>query len=435
MARSKKHTASKYVRRTRRQADLLTALFIIVVVLCILLALAYMFRDRLPDDVRVVVERIVSVLVKGDDSDEKRKPAVVGDGEISFHFIYFDNDYAGDSIYIKAGESDILIDAGARSSNQKVIEDYINQYVTDGKLEYVVATHADQDHIACFAGTTKTSLFDSYECGTIIDFPLSDKTSATYTRYCKNRDAEVEAGAVHYTALECYNEINGAKRVYELSAGVTMEILYNYYYENKSADENNYSVCLLFRHGERKFLFTGDLEKEGEAKLVDFYSETDTLKDVEFYKAGHHGSKTSSTMALLSVARPNMCVVSCCAGSVEYTQIAANTFPTQTFIDNISQFTDKVYVTAQATVVETDGKWKNTSYAPLNGNIVVLSSKQGVEVKCSVSDTLLKDTQWMLNNRTMPLPWKGESSGKDKLSVTFGCAYIVSRRKATLVVA
>ena len=38
-------------------------------------------------------------------------------GEISFHFMMLGNSNAGDSIYIKAGENDILIDAGSRENS------------------------------------------------------------------------------------------------------------------------------------------------------------------------------------------------------------------------------------------------------------------------------------------------------------------------------
>ena len=63
---------------------------------------------------------------------------------------------------------------------------------------------------------------------------------------------------------------------------------------------------------------------------------------VDLYKAAHHGSKTSSTMDFLNLIQPKMCVVSCSAGNPEYTSNYLNVFPTQTFVSNISKFTDKV---------------------------------------------------------------------------------------------
>lgn len=318
-------------------------------------------------------------------------------GDLSFHFMELGNKYAGDSIYIKAGDADILIDAGSRASSTETTSAYIDQYCTDGVLEYVIATHADQDHIAGFAGSSSSpSIFDRYECEVIIDFPLTDKDSQTYENYVAQRDAEVEAGAVHYTALECYNNENGAQRVYQLSDGVEMEILYNYFYENRSADENNYSVCLLFNQGDKHFLFTGDLEEEGEEYLVQY----NELPEVELFKAGHHGSKTSSNDCLLSVIRPKIVCVCCCAGTDEYTDEPANQFPTQDMIDRVAKYTGRVYVTSLGDESAEDG------FVSMNGNIVVTSNRSGVSVRCSNNDVLLKDTDWFKANRTAPSQWQ-----------------------------
>ena len=317
-------------------------------------------------------------------------------GDLSIHFMELGNEYAGDSVYIKAGETDILIDAGSRASSTDTTSEYIDQYCTDGVLEYVIATHADQDHIAGFAGSDSSpSIFDRYECEVIIDFPRTDKDTQTYKKYVANRDAEVEAGATHYTALQCWNEEDGAQKVYELSDGIEMEILYNYYYEHDSADENNYSVCLMINQGDRHFLFTGDLEEEGEAYLV----ENNTLPKVEIFKAGHHGSKTSSTDRLLQVIQPKIVCVCCCAGTDEYTDTKENQFPTQAMIDRVAPYTDKVYVTSQVDESAESG------YRSMNGNIVVTSGRDGVTVECSENNTLLKDTAWFKANRTMPDAW------------------------------
>ena len=274
----------------------------------------------------------------------KKETFIQPTGELSFHFMTLGNNYNGDSIYVKAGDVDILIDAGSRAGSVPTIQSYVNQYCTDNILEYVIVTHADQDHIAGFAATE--SIFDLYECETIIDFALTDKETATYDRYIENREEEVANGAVHYTALECWNEENGAKKSYQLTDSITMNILYNYYYEHESTDENNYSVCVLFEHGSKKFLFTGDLEEDGEEYLV----QNNNLSQVELYKAGHHGSKTSSNDVLLEKIKPKIVCTTCVAGSVEFLTTApqnlSNSFPTQAFIDRVSQYTDKVYVTS-----------------------------------------------------------------------------------------
>jgi len=211
------------------------------------------------------------------------------------------------------------------------------------------------------------------------------------------RDKEVENGAKHYTALECWNNENGAKRSYELADGMTMNILYQEFYEKKTSDENDYSVCMLLTQGEKNYLFTGDLEHEGEQSLV----ESNDLPKCDLFKGGHHGSPTSNTPELFAVIQPKIVCVCCCCGSDEYTENVMNMFPSQAFVDNVAPYTDKVYVTT----IVSDNK---DGFASMNGNIVVASDGETVTVNGSNNNTLFKDTDWFKANRVMPDAWKEE---------------------------
>ena len=336
--------------------------------------------------------------------DPLPKAATFGDKDLSFHFLELGNNYTGDSTYIKAGDVDILIDAGSRQNSADAISEYVDRYCTDGTLEYVIATHAHQDHIAGFTNTSgRDGIFKRYECGVIIDFAETNATSAVYQNYVAARDAEVAAGAKHYTAADCVEERNGAQKTYVLGEGISMTVLDQDYYWGKSSDENNYSVCILFNHGDNYYLFTGDLEEDGEKSLV----KRNSLPEVQLFKAGHHGSYTASTDALLSVIKPKIVCVCCCAGAVEYTQNKENTFPSQAFIDRVAPYTAKVYVTTVGTVEfnKEKNKYEDKGFASMNGVITVISSGGNVTVTCSENDTLLKDTAWFAANRTRPPAW------------------------------
>lgn len=309
--------------------------------------------------------------------------------ELSIHFLELGNKYTGDSVYIKAGENDILIDAGSRNASAGTIANYINNYVTDNKLEYVIATHAHQDHISGFVGTsTVPGIFDRYEVGIIIDFPRTKATSQVYQYYVKERDEEIASGAKHYTALECWNNENEAKRSYDLGSGITLNILYNYYYDHDSNDENEYSVCVLISQGAKHFLFTGDLEEKGEEYLV----QHNDLPEVEVFKAGHHGSYTASTDKLLDAIKPKNIVVCCCCGSDEYTSNKDNQFPSQAFIDRAFKHTKNVYVTT----IVSDNK---NGYESMNGTVVVTSNQNEFKIEGTNNNTLLIDTEWFKKNR------------------------------------
>lgn len=350
-------------------------------IILIVAVLGYFFRGE-----------IVAFWEKLTDSNEPQKPPVdILTDELSIHFLELGSWNTGDCTLIKIGDVEVLIDAGADYDSAGAIVPYVRQYCTDGVLEYVIATHAHMDHIAGFVGNKENpGIFESFVCETIIDFPRTDATSKVYANYCEYRDAEVASGAKHYTALQCYRQTDGAKRVYELAEGVELEILYQKYYERSAGTENDYSVCCIINQGNNHYLFTGDLESDGEESLV----QNNNLPHCVLYKAGHHGSKTSSSYALLDEITPEVVCVCCCCGSDEYTSTDANQFPTQEFCTRISDYTDLVYVTT----ISTDNE--NRRYASMNGNIVFLSNGKEYRVECSASDTVLKDTEWFRAHRT-----------------------------------
>ena len=144
----------------------------------------------------------------------------------------------------------------------------------------------------------------------------------------------------------------------------------------------------MINQGDKHFLFTGDLEEKGEEKLVEY----NELPVVEVFKAGHHGSYTASSELLLSVIKPKIVCVCCCAGSDEYTDKNENMFPAQDFISRVCKYTENVYVTS---IVDDS----SLGYTSMNGNIVVTSNNSGVSVNCSNNNTVLKDTEWFKKNR------------------------------------
>lgn len=328
---------------------------------------------------------------------KKEEPKNIITDDLQIHFLELGNNRSGDCTLIKVGDTEVLVDAGSQESSAETIGNYLNDYVTDGKIEYVIATHAHDDHISAFVGTKKVKgIFDRFEFGTIIDFPKTDqklKTNAgndtLYKQYCDKRDALVEGGAIHYTALQCWNEADGAQKSYQLAEDITLNFLYQKFYEEKSSTENNYSVCFLLTQGNNNYLFTGDLEKEGEESLV----EKNNLPHCKLFKAGHHGSKTSSNDILLEKITPEIVCVCCCCGSTEYTPNIANVFPTQDFCDRVTKYTDKIYVT---TMYSETAEGKHVS---LNGNIIVSSNGGEVKVTCSGSSEPFTKSEWYLTYR------------------------------------
>ena len=333
---------------------------------------------------------------------------VIRNENLSIHFLELGNGSIGDCVYIKAGDTDILIDAGSKRNSAPTLANYINQYCEDGILEYVIATHAHEDHIAGFVGEGSTKgLFDLFSCETIIEFAKYNTSSQVSKDYFAKRTAQVQNGANCYTALQCVNNENGAKKVYDLTpdGSITMEILdQKYYHQKMSSGENDHSVCVLISQGDNHYLFTGDLEKAGEESLVQL---NPNLPEVELYKGGHHGSSTSSNEVLMKKVKPKCVCVCSCMGSVEYSQyVYYGTFPTQDFINRVAPYTDKVYVTTYMSVKYANNKYTNDQYRSANGNIVFACTDGQITMYFSNNNLKLKDTDWFKEYRVCPDYWK-----------------------------
>ena len=365
------------------------ALALIVGIACSFVVTTYFTLPK--TDVLTVTEEVY--YTNNGSLNRVEKLTEIADADISVHFLELGNKYTGDCTYIKTPNADILIDCGSKSNSIPTVSNYLNQYVTDGKLEYVIVTHAHQDHYAGFATSTKIeSIFDLYVCENIITFSQTNQkaTATMYSNFVRELNDEKNAGANVYTALDCINQTNGASREYSISDEYTLEILNSHYYTNSASTENDYSVCLMIKGQNKNFLFTGDLEEDGEEYLVAM----NDLPKVDLYKAGHHGSKTSSSTTLMNEIQPKTVCVCCCAGSPEYTKTPENQFPTQTFIDNVSKWTDEIYVTTLCV------DYANNEFTSFNGNIVYMVSEEGYNVKCSNNDIFLKDSDWFKSNRT-----------------------------------
>lgn len=69
--------------------------------------------------------------------------------------------------------------------------------------------------------------------------------------------------------------------------------------------KNEDSLSLFFRLASRNWLFTGDLGQEGEKEIIQKMN-----LEVDYFKLGHHGSKTSSNPDFLHVIKPKLVFIS-----------------------------------------------------------------------------------------------------------------------------
>ena len=203
----------------------------------------------------------------------------------------------GDSIFLRSMKGDtILIDVGGKvtfgtkekwqessqtSNAEKTLIPYL-QARGVSQIDYLVLTHTDTDHIG--------DLEEVAKCFKIKEICVS-QGALTKSSFVKR-----------LWTIKC--------PVHTLKAGDKLPMMgsnLQVLYPNKIGDGgNNDSIVLYGKLLGSSFLFTGDLEKEGEEELMASYP---TLR-ASVLKAGHHGSKGSSSEAFLDQLHPSLALVS-----------------------------------------------------------------------------------------------------------------------------
>lgn len=229
----------------------------------------------------------------------------------------------GDCILISCDGENMLIDCG-EMSEFKTVKKYLDSQGVKS-FEYVVGTHPHSDHMGGMADVVRT-----YDIGEFIIPPLNDENIPTSLYFEKFLDAAEERD-LNLSAAK-----TGRK---ERIGSAEFEIIYPD--RCKGSNANNYSVGIILRHGENSFIFTGDAESSAEEEMVS----SGRLEKIDVYKAGHHGSKTSSSKAFLEAVRPDIVVISCGKDN-KYGH------PTPEALKRIKKFTDEIYRTDESGTVK-----------------------------------------------------------------------------------
>lgn len=168
------------------------------------------------------------------------------------------------------------------------------------KLDYLVLTHPHADH----TGGAREVL-RNFAVGQLLVPPWDAQAGGETADWPRGLfDLAAEQGTDVITAED--------GTVYPLGSG-TLTVLQGgeselYDTDDSSAHVNNASLCTLFEAGNFRYLSTGDAESAAEQRLVDRYGKA---LHATLFKAGHHGSSTSSTEALLQVVQPQAVAISC----------------------------------------------------------------------------------------------------------------------------
>ena len=228
-------------------------------------------------------------------------------------YVSYINVGQGDSILIKLGDCDILIDAGVANQGSTVSKYLKAQGVDD--IELMISTHPDADHCGGL-----TTVLNDFVVEEVWASPLT-KTTAAYKNF---------ASAVSKEGLTMETPSVGTIYTYEY---MTLTVLYN---GAGTSDSNDSSIVVMLQYGSFRFLFTGDISSTIESKLVS-NSNIDLSCDV--LKVAHHGSKYSSNMEFLRATGAKYGVI--CVGENSYGH------PTSSALNNLKNAGISVYRTDQ----------------------------------------------------------------------------------------
>ncbi len=157
------------------------------------------------------------------------------------------------------------------------------------KIDHILATHADADHIQGLVDVAKNFQIDSAFIGRS---PMNDPDFVELTKVLYRRGITTE--------IVSRGEI--------LRFGdCAIEVLYPFASSDENApSDNNNSVVLRIVYGSRVILLTGDIERAAETELV---SSGGTLA-ADLVKVPHHGSRTSSTKSFVDATRAQYAIIS-----------------------------------------------------------------------------------------------------------------------------
>ena len=208
------------------------------------------------------------------------KPA----GDLTVHYIDVGQ---ADCILLECDGKFMLIDGGNRDDGQLVISYLQSCGVTE--LEAVVCTHAHEDHVgglpavlAVYPTAAVYSPTKTYSSNVFDDF--------LYYVDQQRLEVIIPAPGDQFRLGEAQVTVLGPVKTY--------------------AEPNNTSIVLLVTFGNTRFLFTGDMEKEAENDMLDYWEDRMDWK-VDGLKDGHHGSSSSSGYRFLYETDPTYDIISC----------------------------------------------------------------------------------------------------------------------------
>ena len=220
----------------------------------------------------------------------------------------------GDAVLIRTGKQTILIDSANVTKHTELVRELEKLSVT--KIDKLILTHPHIDHIGgakMLMNPSKKDLnaypyLEKISVAKVYDNGVAH-VSKTYKGYMETaRDKKIPRQALK--AGDTLDLGNGVKfKVISPTAEFVDFINVGDYDKKDRANRmNNTSIVGKLTYKNFSMMFTGDCEKESEAKILANNKEKDLKCDV--LKSGHHGINTSSSKKFVAAINPSCVLVS-----------------------------------------------------------------------------------------------------------------------------
>ena len=193
------------------------------------------------------------------------------------------------NLYVRReGEEPEIFEPDASNIGESVVSNFLwaRGY---SQIDYILATHADADHIQG-----------------LVDVAKNFHVRAAFFGRTPEKDADF--AELYKTLQKRKIEIVTLKRGDFLTFGeANVEVLFpNADDSPEPVSDNNHCLVLRLNFGTKKFLMTGDIEKEAERELL----QTPEFLRADVVKVAHHGSRTSSIAEFISATKAEYAIIS-----------------------------------------------------------------------------------------------------------------------------
>jgi len=265
---------------------------------------------------------------------EFREEIKVEEKKENFQIRYIDVGEA-DSILIQNNGKYALIDAGNNEDGEKLVKYF--QSLGIQKLEYVIGTHAHEDHIGGMDDIIKNFQINHFYMPDVVT------TTRTFEEILEN----LEKKSIRFETPKIGETFTLDETNFKII-----------WVGDNEEDLNSTSIILRAKYKNTTYLFTGDATIEVEKQILDEEIESDVLK------VSHHGSKQSNSDAFLRKVNPKYAIISV-GKENDYG------FPKKVILNKLKSIGSKIYRTDElgTIIVSSDGNeiYVTSEYTDTNG--------------------------------------------------------------------